>query len=358
MKKRMAALLFAGIMAASLAGCSSKPAETTAAANEAATEAAAETKAEETAAEEKAAETVKEAAKPDNFPKKNIKIIVPYDAGGGVDITTRILAEAAGKDYFDGKSLIVENMAGGGAVIGHTAVANADPDGYTLLAYTSAVVNNPLLKDVTYTLDSFKTLGMVCFDPEILVVPPTAEYKTYEEFIEYAKTHTVKVATPGHSTAHHIAAIQFAKDLGLNFEYLHNDSASVQMQQLMGGHCDAAFMGTGETVSQIKDGTIIGLAMGGEERNADIPDVPTFTEKGEDLVAGAFRGYACPAGVPDDVYNYLVSEFDKIITSDKFIDAMKEASIPYAYKNAADFQAYANQCSKDLEALVPELKGN
>ena len=97
MKKRMAALLFAGIMAASLAGCSSKPAETTAAATEAATEAAAETKAEETAAEEKAAETVKEAAKPDNFPKKNIKIIVPYDAGGGVDITTRILAEAAGK---------------------------------------------------------------------------------------------------------------------------------------------------------------------------------------------------------------------------------------------------------------------
>ena len=80
--------------------------------------------------------------------------------------------------------------------------------------------------------------------------------------------------------------------------------------------------------------------------------------QGEDLVAGAFRGYACPAGVPDDVYNYLVSEFDKIITSDKFIDAMKEASIPYAYKNAADFQAYANQCSKDLEALVPELKGN
>ena len=357
MKKRMAALLFAGIMAASLAGCSSKPAETTAA-TEAATEAAAETKAEETAAEEKAAETVKEAAKPDNFPKKNIKIIVPYDAGGGVDITTRILAEAAGKDYFDGKSLIVENMAGGGAVIGHTAVANADPDGYTLLAYTSAVVNNPLLKDVTYTLDSFKTLGMVCFDPEILVVPPTAEYKTYDEFVEYAKTHTVKVATPGHSTAHHIAAIQFAKDLGLKFEYLHNDSASVQMQQLMGGHCDAAFMAVGETVSQIKDGTIIGLAMGGEERNADIPDVPTFTEKGEDLVAGAFRGYACPAGVPDDVYNYLVSEFDKIITSDKFIDAMKEASIPYAYKNAADFQAYANQCSKDLEALVPELKGN
>ncbi len=346
MKKRMAALLCAGLVAASLAGCSGsgKKAEAPAATQAAGSEAA-------------GTEAAKEAAKSTDFPKKNLKIIVPYDAGGGVDITTRILAEAAGKDYFNGHSLIVENMAGGGAVIGQTAVANADPDGYTLLAYTSAVVNNPLLKDVTFTLDSFKTLGMVCFDPEILVVPPTSQYKTFEEFVAYAKENTVKVATPGHSTSHHIAAIQLAKEYGLKFEYLHNDSASVQMQQLMGGHCDAAMMAVGETVSQIGDGTIIGLAIGAEERVSDIPDVPTFKELGGTMVAGAFRGYACPANVPDDVYQVLCEEFDKIATSEKFINGMKEAAIPYAYKNAADFQEYANQCSKDLEALVPELKG-
>lgn len=348
MKKRMAALLCTGLMAAFLAGCAGKePAQT----QETQTEAA-------QAVDSAEGVTEAAAATPSiDWPKKNIKIIVPYDAGGGVDITTRILADAAGKDYFNGNSLIVENVPGGGAVIGHTTVANAEPDGYTLLAYTSAVVNNPLLKEVTYTLDNFKTLGMVCFDPEILVIPPTAPYKTYDEFIEYARNNTVKVATPGHSTAHHIAAIQFAKEMGLKFEYLHNDSASVQMQQLMGGHCDAAFMGAGETVSQINDGTIIGLAVGGEERVADIPDVPTFIECGGTMVAGAFRGYACPAGVPDDVYQVLVSEFDKLITSEKFINGMKEAAIPYAYKNAADFQEYANQCSKDLEPLVPELSG-
>ena len=81
-----------------------------------------------------------------DFPTKNITIVVPYDAGGGVDITTRVLTDAAGKDYFNGKSLIVENRGCGGAVIGHTYVANSKPDGYTLLAYTSAVVNNPQLK--------------------------------------------------------------------------------------------------------------------------------------------------------------------------------------------------------------------
>ncbi len=350
MKKRMATLICAGLAAAFLAGCSGKPAETAPATTAAETTVAAAEAKTETAA------PAAEAAKPDNFPKKNIKIIVPYDAGGGVDITTRLLTDAAGKDYFDGKSLIVENMPGGGAVIGHTAVANADADGYTLLAYTSAVVNNPILKEVTYDLSSFKTLGMVCFDPEILVVPPTAPYKTFEEFIEYAKTNTVKVATPGHSTAHHIAAIQFAKELGLNFEYLHNDSSAVQMQQLMGGHCDAAFMAVGESVSAVNDGTIIALAMGGEERNPNIPDVPTFLEKGSSLVYGAFRGYACPAGVPDDVYAYLVSEFDKIITSEKFIQGMNDAAIPYAYKSAADFQEYAENEAENLKALAPELK--
>lgn len=338
MRKKMMALLCVGLAALSIAGCSSGKTGTKA------------------PAEANAGGGAATSAKSTDFPKKNIKVIVPYDAGGGVDITTRILSEAAGKDYFNGHSLIVENMAGGGAVIGHTAVANADPDGYTLLAYTSAVVNNPLLKDVTYDLSSFKTLGMVCFDPEILVVPPTSQYKTFDEFVAYAKENTVKVATPGHSTAHHIAAIQFADEMGLKFEYLHNDSASVQLQQLMGGHCDAAFMAAGETVSQIGDGTVIGIAVGSEERMADIPDVPTFTECGSKMVAGAFRGYACPAGVPDDVYQVLVEEFDKLITSEKFINGMKEAAIPYAYKNAADFQAYAEQCSKDLEALVPELK--
>lgn len=346
MKKRMLALLCASAMAiTALAGCSSqKPAETTAAAKT------------ETVAEA-AKEAAPEAPKTD-FPKKNIKIIVPYGAGGGVDITTRLLAEAAGKDYFNGHSLIVENKEGGGAVIGHTEVANAEPDGYTLLAYTSAIVNNPILKEVTYKTEDFKTLGMVCFDPELLAVPPTSEYKTWDEFIAYAKENTVKVATPGHSTAHHIAAIKLAKELGLKFEYLHNDSSAVQMQQLMGGHCDAAMMAVGEGTDAVNDGTIIGIAMGGEERNPNIPDVPTFLEGGSTLVDGAFRGYACRADVPDDVYQVLVAEFDKIIQSQKYIDAMNEAAIPYAYKNAEDFQAYALECAEALKELAPELKAN
>jgi tripartite-type tricarboxylate transporter receptor subunit TctC len=289
------------------------------------------------------------------FPAKNIKIIVPYDAGGGVDITTRLFADAAGKDYLNGHQIIVENMGGGGAVIGHTNVANSTPDGYTLLAYTNAVVNNPVLKEVTYTHNSFKPLVMVCFDPEILVVPLKAGYKTFEEFLEFAKTNKIKLSTPGHSTSHHLAAINIAKRYGLTFEYLHNGSAAIQKQQLLGGHCDAALMAVGETVSEINDGSIIALAVATKERIPSIQNVPTFIEKGFQYEDGAFRGFAVPAKTPDDVYKVLVSDFEKIAKSEKFIQTMKGANIPYSYKGAGDFQVYADLASESLKSVKDGL---
>lgn len=276
------------------------------------------------------------------FPEKNIKIIVPYSAGGGVDITTRLFAEAAGKKHFNGKSLVVEDMGGGGAVKGQTFVANAKPDGYTVLAYTSAIVNNPVLKKVSFKTKDFKPLVMVCFDPEILVVPPTSNYKTFEEFVAYAKTHTIKMATPGHSTSHHIAAVRLAKELGLKFEYLHNNSAAVQKQQLMGGHCDAAMMAMGEVTNEVNEGSMIALAVGTDKRTEDLPKVPTFKEKGANLVAGAFRGFAVSAKTPDDVFKVLQKDFEAIATSEEFKKAMKGAKIPYMYKNSSDFQAYVD----------------
>lgn len=290
-----------------------------------------------------------------DFPKKNLKIIVPYGAGGGVDTTMRLLAEAAGDDYFNGRSLMIENKEGNSAVVGHTEAAKAAPDGYTLIAYTNALVNNPLLKKVTYDADDFKTIGMTCFDPELLAVSVTAPYKTWEEFYEYAREHTVKVATPGNSTVHHIAAVRLADEMGLKFEYLHNESSVVQMQQLMAGHCDAAMMAVGEGVSAINNGAVIGIAMGGEVRSEAIPEVPTFLECGATLVDGAFRGVGCRADVPDEVYQILCSEFEKVMTSKEYVEAMEEAGIPYAFKNAAEFQEYVDAVQETIQTLFLDV---
>lgn len=297
--------------------------------------------------------------KNDVFPSKNIKIIVPYNAGGGVDITTRLFAEAGkGNSLLKGQNFIVENISGGGGAVGHTNAYKAEPDGYTIIAYTNAIVNNPILKDVVYSNDDFKTLVMVCFDPEILVVPPNSKFNSFDEFMEYAKNNDVKISTPGHSTSHHIAASLFAKEQNLKFKYLYNDGASVQLQQLMGGHCDAAFMSVGETVSQLKDGSIKALGIMNDERIQSIPDIPTFKEKNIDLHYGAYRGYGCRKDVPEEEYKLLKELFEEIATSDEFIKSMEEAEIPYCFKNSTDFQNYVDNASKEVKEVKSLFSDN
>lgn len=292
------------------------------------------------------------------FPEKNIKLIVPFSAGGGVDITCRIIASAAGKDYFNGKSLIVENMPGGGAIIGQTNVAKSKPDGYTLLAYTSSVVSNPMFNKTTFEYTDFTPIAMYCFDPELLVVPKDSPYNTLEDLINAAKKKPLTLSTPGHTTSHHIAGLVMEDTMGIKFNYLHNDGAATQFQQIMGNHTDCALVSVGEGAALVNDGTIKALGVMSEKRMPTISKVPTFKEFGYDMVDGAFRGLAVPRKTPADVVAALDAEFTKILNSQKFIDAMNAANMPIGYKNSKDFSKYVDGVATRLKKLTPILKAN
>jgi tripartite-type tricarboxylate transporter receptor subunit TctC len=298
------------------------------------------------------------ADKPSGFPTKNIKIIVPFAAGGGTDTMARILSSAAGKEYFDGHSLTVENMGGGGAVIGQTFVAKtAKPDGYTVMLYTSSCINNSLLKNVTYSYEDFKPIIGCNPDSEIIAVPMESPYNNLKEFIEAAKTQTMKVATPGHSSGHHIRAMNLANQMGLKFEYIHNDSAAMQLAQLMGNHCDASFMTVSEVSSIILDGKSKGLGVMASVRDETLPDIETFTEQGySGWIDGANRGISCHKDVPDDIYNYLVDQFAKIAASDEYLSAMRKAGMVPGAQTPKEYQEYVDFTVKAIISLKPMLQ--
>lgn len=289
------------------------------------------------------------------FPEKDLKIIVPFSPGGAVDTTCRIIAEKA-PQYLDGKKIIIENMPGGGAVIGQTFVAKADPDGYTILGFTSSVVSNPLTKETTYTHKDFQPVVMYCFDPEVLVVPSDSKFKKLEDFMEYAKENEVKMNTPGHSTSHHIANLMLQNELDLKFGFLHNEGAPQQIQQLLGGHCDAGLMAFGEAQGQIKDGQLKALGTMAYERRKDFPDIPTFKETGIDMVYGAWRGLAVPQDTPEEAVNILAEAFKKVIESQEFIDQMTKAGYPIIYRGPQDFAEYVDKSAETLKVLLPQLK--
>lgn len=291
------------------------------------------------------------------YPKKDIRVIIPFSAGGGADLSIRVFCEVANahKEYFGGVTLVPENIPGGGAVIGQTKAFNAPADGYTLLLYTSSLINNDIFNKVPYKYDDFKPIAGLCADPEILLAPPNVPYNTLKEFYEYASNHTVTVSTPGHTTGHHIRALAMAKKHGFNFKYMHSDGAAVQLQMIMGGHCDISFTTVGACESQVKEGTVKALAIMANERLPELPNVPTFKELGEDLVDGADRGIAVRKQVPDDIYQFLCNAAAKVIKSNEFVEKMKKIGLMGVYKTPEEYWQYMKNTYDTINDIKPYL---
>lgn len=337
--RKAVGMAVAAVMAVSLTACSGgtapKNAETQAAGTKG-----------ETAAAEKDA---KAAAAGLAFPEKDITIIVPFDAGGGNDIVARLIAKVAmDGGYFGGKNLIVENQPGGGGAIGQAYVANtAAPDGYTLLTFTASGVTNPILKDVPFSVDDFKTIICCNADPAILIARADAPFDDVEGLLEYAKTNKLIINDSGFGTSSHIRTLDWTgkleKATGTPIEYqsIHADSGNMQISELMGGHADVTCLTAGECSEAILEGNVKAIAIMTEERFEGLPDVPTFKELGyEGFIDGADRAISCSSKVPDDVYQYLVGEFTRLCSSEEFIKAMTDANLVPACRSAEEYQKF------------------
>ncbi len=283
------------------------------------------------------------------FPEKDITIIVPFDAGGGNDIVARLSAKVALEiGYFGGKNNILANQPGGGGAIGQAYVAiTAAPDGYTLLTFTASGVTNPILKDVPFTVDDFKTIICCNADPAILIARADAPFDDVKGLLEYAKTNKLIINDSGFGTSSHIRTLDWTgkleKATGETIEYqsIHADSGNVQISELMGGHADVTCLTAGECAEAILEGNVKAIAIMTEERFEGLPDVPTFKELGyEGFIDGADRAISCSSKVPDDVYNYLVDEFTRLCSSEEFISAMNEANLVPACRSAEEYQKF------------------
>lgn len=133
----------------------------------------------------------------------------------------------------------------------------------------------------------------------------------------------------------------------------------MQLSQLMGGHCDLAYMTISEGSAAIRSGKARGIGIMASKRNEAIPEVPTFKEQGFDgWVDGANRGIACHVNVPDDIYQYLVEEFNDIANSEAYVDAMKNANMISGIQTPGEYQHYIDQTAEGIIALKPELTKN
>jgi tripartite-type tricarboxylate transporter receptor subunit TctC len=244
------------------------------------------------------------AASAQTYPDRSITIVVPFSAGGPTDTVTRLVAEAMSKDL--GQQILVENVGGAGGTLGAKRVADAAPDGYTLLLYhIGMATSDTLYRNLPYeTLNAFEYVGLVTEVPMTLVARKDLEPADLKGLIEYAKANAdkVTVANAGIGAASHLCGMLFMSAIGTPLVTVPYKGTGPAMTDLLGGQVDIMCDQTTNTTKQIQGGTIKAYAVTSPQRLDVLPDLPTVAEGGlGDMEVAIWHGLYAPKGTPADV---------------------------------------------------------
>ncbi|PHQ60746.1 MAG: hypothetical protein COC08_06900 [Maribacter sp.] len=289
-----------------------------------------------------------------DFPNKNIDLVVPFDPGGGVDTTSRIIIETANK-LLDGVEFNVVNRSGGGGVVGQTFVSKAAADGYTILAMTSSVVTNPQLKGASYSVNDFIPVGIYNLDPEVIVVPVNSPFTTISEFMAAASNKKLNIVVAGIGTSHHMSGLAIERNTSAKFNYLPTKGFGAQLQAVLGGHVDGALWPMGEAANQATSGAVRILAVAADARESAFPDVPTFDEAGLGIpIWATFRGWSVPKGTSDEAVAFLADILGKVNADETYKKKMLAAGYKPIYRDAAGFSAVVNAYAEQTSVIIDE----
>ncbi|MBM3409749.1 MAG: tripartite tricarboxylate transporter substrate binding protein [Betaproteobacteria bacterium] len=242
------------------------------------------------------------------FPDRPLRIVVPFAAGGNVDIVTRIVA--GGLSEALGQSVVVENKAGANGVIGAEFVARSAADGYTLfIATAETMALNPfLMKSVPYDpLKDFAAIGLIDDFPFTLTVNPQLPVKTVSEFVAYARANQGKLnfSSWGTGSIGQIAFEQFNQATGIRMEHIPFKGAAPAIMAVATGEVHAFMATLSVARPQAASGRVRILAITTAERDPTAPEIPTLREMGVDVVIRGWHILAAPAATPASVVSRL-----------------------------------------------------
>jgi tripartite-type tricarboxylate transporter receptor subunit TctC len=245
-----------------------------------------------------------------NYPARNVNMLVPFAAGGPTDTVARVVAQAMGKPL--GTTVIVENKPSAGGILAPEQVKNAKPDGYTILIHHIGMATIPTLyRQLRFNpLTDFEYLGLINEVPMTIVAKPGMAAKDLKEFLAYIKANKDKVtyANAGVGAASHLCGMLFMNAIQTDFLTVPYKGTGPAMNDLLGGQVDFMCDQTTSTSSQIKGGKIKVYGVTSAQRVASLPDIPTLQEQGlKGADVGIWHGLYAPKGTPQPVLDKLVS---------------------------------------------------
>jgi tripartite-type tricarboxylate transporter receptor subunit TctC len=249
------------------------------------------------------------------FPERNVQIITPYAAGGGLDTITRTVAQRLSAIW--AQQVIVENRPGAGSTLGTAIAARAKPDGYTLLVGSSPLGIAPAVyPSLSYDARrDFVPLSLIGSAPEVLVVTPNLAVHSAAELVALAKSgRKFNYGSAGSGTLAHLAAESINRRTGMGSTHIPYKGSSMALTDLLGGQVDWLCDTPAAVIGHIRSGKVRALAIAAPQRSPQLPQVPTLTEAGfSDLDFRIWMGLMAPAGTPETVIKKIETSILEVL---------------------------------------------
>jgi tripartite-type tricarboxylate transporter receptor subunit TctC len=282
------------------------------------------------------------------YPTKSIRLIVPFAPGGSNDIVGRAIATPLGEHL--GRQVIVDNRPGAGAVLGTEIVANAPKDGYTLLINSLTHTINPWLYKLPFDpIKAFAPVSMIASGPIVLVVNPELPVKSVAELVALAKAQPGKLqyASAGIGTFTHLGAELFKLAAGVDLLHVPFKGGGPAAIDVIGGHTKVYFSNLLTVMPHIRSGKLRVLGVGGKQRIAQLPDVPTIAEAGvPGYEAINWWGVLAPSGTPAPIVARLHTEIAAVLNTPDVQKRLAAEGANVVHMSSAEFGEFQ---VKDLE---------
>ncbi len=293
------------------------------------------------------------------YPERPLTLIVPWGAGGGTDATARIVASLLEKEL--GQPINVVNRTGGSGVVGHSAIAEAEPDGYTLGIATVEIGMMHWQGLTELTSENYTPLALVNEDPAAVTVRADAEWADLSALIEDIKANPgkFKASGTGQGGIWHLAIAGLLSELGIDptsVPWVPSEGAAPGLQDLVAGGVDMAPVSIPEARSLLDAGRVKSLAVMSSERNAAFPNVPTTQETvGVAWNIGAWRGIVGPSGLPDEVTSVLIPALERVYNSAEYKEFMSGRGFGMRWSAGDEFAAFMKASDADLGNVMKKV---
>ncbi len=289
------------------------------------------------------------------YPDKQVTVVVPYSPGGASDTVARIFASEM--EAILDVPFVATNKTGASGSVGLEYAKNSDPDGYTIayMPVESTMLNALGFTDLT--TDDFKFIARAMTIPASVTVRSDSPWNTLEELLADIKENpeTIKCGNSGTGSIWHIAAAQVELAAEGKFVHVPFDGAAPAIAALMGENIDVVTVSPSEVKSGVDSGDLKVLAVLGDKPSSVVPDVPTATDLGIDIVVQAWGGFAVPADTPDEIVKVLEDAAEQAIDSQNLKDLLADRGFEHNYLNGSDMDATAKKELAFYSELIPQL---